>query len=296
MNSLLWVRRRDTLRLVPSRGKKDATFAEAWLVDEDQEQGGASADDVAFDEPDAEVGTETQQWLAVPPPSGSRSRAPRKLAAPKKKRKAAPSVNGAPSAESARGKAPQQRVQDELAAALQRRDLEFAQALERREQEFAAALEERDAELKEREAAIKEQLEKRLRKRKAELEKRFERREAELQARIEELEADIAKSKGRTSTKPARRQRPSTTRKRTASSGKAQPRPSASSREVGKLDLNEATFEELRALGLSVTQSARLIAYRDVRSGYESLDELEEIPGLPKETLRELRSHLKLAA
>ena len=39
--------------------------------------------------------------------------------------------------------------------------------------------------------------------------------------------------------------------------------------------VNGATFEQLRGLGLSVTQSARMIAYRDVRGGYPALRGLE---------------------
>ena len=67
-------------------------------------------------------------------------------------------------------------------------------------------------------------------------------------------------------------------------------------RRNGKLDLNEASFEELRELGLSVTQSARLIAYRDVRGGYESLDEIDDVPGLSEKTRDELKDRLKLGA
>jgi DNA uptake protein ComE-like DNA-binding protein len=65
-------------------------------------------------------------------------------------------------------------------------------------------------------------------------------------------------------------------------------------KKTGKPDLNSATFEQLRDLGLSVTQSARVIAYRDVRGGFESADELDEIPGLPKETRRSLRDQLPI--
>jgi DNA uptake protein ComE-like DNA-binding protein len=67
-------------------------------------------------------------------------------------------------------------------------------------------------------------------------------------------------------------------------------------RKNGELDLNAASFEELRGLGLSVTQSARLIAYRDVRGGYNSLNELDDIPGLSKETRTELRTRLILSS
>jgi hypothetical protein len=39
-----------------------------------------------------------------------------------------------------------------------------------------------------------------------------------------------------------------------------------------------------------------MIAYRDVRKGFESLDEINEIPGLPKETRAELRNRLTLSS
>ena len=73
-------------------------------------------------------------------------------------------------------------------------------------------------------------------------------------------------------------------------------RPERTSRRNGRLDLNAATFEDLRGLGLSVTQTSRLIAYRDTRGGYRSLDELDEVPGLPKATRAELRSRLTVRA
>jgi DNA uptake protein ComE-like DNA-binding protein len=257
---------------VPSRRKNKAASAETWLVDEGRKPP-TEADD---DEPDVEVGPETQQWLAVPRPSRPGSRARREARAREQQgTTGSASVNGAASADAAEAES------------------------KRREQEFAAALKERDAELKEREAAFKEQLERQLRRRRSELEKRFEEREAELRERIEELEAELERSKGEAARKPAkpvRRRTSGTARKRTASTAKPQRRRAASSRGTDKLDLNEATFEDLRGLGLSVTQSARLIAYRDVRSGYESLDELDEIPGLSKDTLSELRSRLRLAA
>jgi DNA uptake protein ComE-like DNA-binding protein len=116
---------------------------------------------------------------------------------------------------------------------------------------------------------------------KAELATGFEQREAELSARIDELESSLADAK-----EPA--QAPSV-----ASEGKSTTT-RRSSRKKGLPDLNEASFEELRNLGLSVTQSARVIAYRDVRGGYQSLDELDEIPGLPKETRLDLRKKLTL--
>ena len=104
---------------------------------------------------------------------------------------------------------------------------------------------------------------------KKELANRFDKQETELRAQIERLESEIAAAK------------PAKTRK--------------SSRKNTMQSLNDATFEELRGLGLTVTQSARVIAYRDVRGGFESLDELAEIPGIPKETRTDLRNRLTVS-
>ena len=95
--------------------------------------------------------------------------------------------------------------------------------------------------------------------------------------------------------RPAARKRKTGSRRR----GKAKPKTPArgskrTNRRNGRLDLNAATFEQLRVLGLSVTQCSRLIACRDARGGYGSLDELDEVPGLPKATRAELRSRLTL--
>lgn len=58
------------------------------------------------------------------------------------------------------------------------------------------------------------------------------------------------------------------------------------------VNVNEATFEQLRELGMSVVQATRVIAYRERRDGFESVDQLETIPGLPKPMLDELRQKL----
>jgi helix-hairpin-helix protein len=49
-----------------------------------------------------------------------------------------------------------------------------------------------------------------------------------------------------------------------------------------RLNLNRASFAELRSLDLSITQSHRLLAYRKRIGGYESIEQLDDIPGFPK--------------
>lgn len=58
----------------------------------------------------------------------------------------------------------------------------------------------------------------------------------------------------------------------------------------GRLDLNHATFEQLREVGLSVTQATRILAYRERFGGYDSLDDLDKVPGFPPEKIEDMRS------
>jgi hypothetical protein len=113
---------------------------------------------------------------------------------------------------------------------------------------------------------------------------------------------DLPEDKGGAAeTRPAR---PGARKPKTGSRSRGDAKPKAAARRRskrttrrnGRRDLNGATFDELRSLGLSVTQSKRLIAYRDARGGYASLDELDEVPGLSKATRAELRSRLKLGS
>ena len=56
--------------------------------------------------------------------------------------------------------------------------------------------------------------------------------------------------------------------------------------------MNEATYEQLRERNLSVTQTGRVLAYRDRVGGFSSLDELDSIPGFPHSLLEELKRGL----
>jgi hypothetical protein len=115
------------------------------------------------------------------------------------------------------------------------------------------------------------------------LEKRFEAREARLRKQVDKLKAQLAETESRLeeakgqlsdltepgngetpAARPAARKPRSGSRPKGGARSKAR-RPERSTN--GRLDLNAATFEDLRSLGLSVTQSARVIAYRDTRGG-----------------------------
>ena len=63
--------------------------------------------------------------------------------------------------------------------------------------------------------------------------------------------------------------------------------------ESGRISLNNATFEELRDAGLSVTQTGRVLAYRERSGGFGSVDELDSIPGFPKDFLMRIKERLE---
>jgi DNA uptake protein ComE-like DNA-binding protein len=63
---------------------------------------------------------------------------------------------------------------------------------------------------------------------------------------------------------------------------------------VRKVDLQQASFEDLRGLGLSVTQAARLIAYREAGAGFDSVDDLAAIPGFGKGTISKLHERARV--
>ena len=66
--------------------------------------------------------------------------------------------------------------------------------------------------------------------------------------------------------------------------------PEAASGET--VDVNHATFEDLRDLGFSVTQATRVITYREQQSGFKTIDDLAAVPGMPREFLTEIRPRL----
>lgn len=61
-------------------------------------------------------------------------------------------------------------------------------------------------------------------------------------------------------------------------------------------DVNTIGFEELRAMGLSVTQASRLVSARQERGGFQSFDELDGLPGFSNELLTRLKRTLTISA
>ena len=68
----------------------------------------------------------------------------------------------------------------------------------------------------------------------------------------------------------------------------------AAARPDGTVDLNAASYDELRGLDLTITQARRVIAYRERSGGFSSLDQLDDLPGFPDEVRAELKRRLKL--
>src|SRR5690606_26036957 len=60
------------------------------------------------------------------------------------------------------------------------------------------------------------------------------------------------------------------------------------------VNLNSATFEELREAGLSVTQATRILAYRERFGGYDSVEDLEKVPGFPADLIESLQGRIRI--
>jgi len=68
-----------------------------------------------------------------------------------------------------------------------------------------------------------------------------------------------------------------------------QPESPAEPQLAGTIELNSVTFEQLRAQGLSVTQATRLLAHRERVGRFQSVDEIDEIAGFPREFAEDLK-------
>jgi competence protein ComEA len=60
----------------------------------------------------------------------------------------------------------------------------------------------------------------------------------------------------------------------------------------GMLSLSVAEFDDLRELGMSVTQAKRVLRYRDEHGGFTSVEQLNEVPGFPRTFLAEVKHGL----
>jgi DNA uptake protein ComE-like DNA-binding protein len=123
---------------------------------------------------------------------------------------------------------------------------------------------------------------------------------AELGAEVQRLRRDLARAEKRASDEGERAQRAERevgrlgarieAMKRAAARAAAATHPDGGAEVTGgRLDLNTASFEQLRALGLSVTQAARLIGQREQHGGFASVDGVDAIVGIPKDVKQTLK-------
>jgi DNA uptake protein ComE-like DNA-binding protein len=197
-------------------------------------------------------------------------------------------------------------LEAELRLQTESADETLARTVKEQEVEFAAALREREEALRERETELKQQLSARYEKRRADLSKDFDGRQAELEdhlaaleMRLDVREDELREQAGRREAKLEDRIRElqgqlADAKLGTHEAAASNKRRRRASSKNGAPDVNEVSFERLRELGLTVTQSARVIAYRETRGGFDSLEELDEIPGLPKDTRETLKGLLSI--
>jgi Helix-hairpin-helix motif len=81
---------------------------------------------------------------------------------------------------------------------------------------------------------------------------------------------------------------------RAQSKSGARGRRAAGARRDRKPSLNQVGFAELRSLKLSITQSRRVLAYRERVGGYESIDQLDDIPGFPEVVREQLKRRVSV--
>jgi DNA uptake protein ComE-like DNA-binding protein len=62
----------------------------------------------------------------------------------------------------------------------------------------------------------------------------------------------------------------------------------------GPINVNQVTYEQLRAMKLTITQSRRLLAYRHRIKRFDSLDQLNALPGFPSTVLERLKDRLSV--
>ena len=123
--------------------------------------------------------------------------------------------------------------------------------------------------------------------------RRSEKTVAELQASVGHLKSLLMKQEMHQTASNASTTKSSSRKRDTAkrSNGRRNAGRRKDTRSSGS-DINTVTFEELRHLGLSVTQSARLIGFRETRGKFESIDQLDDLYGFPAEIIVDLKRKL----
>jgi DNA uptake protein ComE-like DNA-binding protein len=70
--------------------------------------------------------------------------------------------------------------------------------------------------------------------------------------------------------------------------------PDEPERIPGMVSLSNASLEDLRSLGMSVTQAKRVIDYRERIGGFDSIDDLDHVPGFPRALLAQIKEGVTL--
>jgi DNA uptake protein ComE-like DNA-binding protein len=269
--------------------QKAGAGTSAWLVEglkrRGQRSGNSADSDRATPKRRPAVGTKSRQWLAVPKPESAAKRQTRKAKAASKskgpERKSAGSSNGSKPAtrQKKESRAKQSRATGSRSKQSRSKD-------SRTKQSRSKDSRSKDSHRRTRGRSPRERyLDSQLKRAKAKLQSQKE-QIARMQAQLSETKESAAE--GSADKAPASAEQPDP--KAPADPYVAGRRRSSRS---GRLDVNRVTFEQLRELGLSVTQSARVIAYRDIRRGFSKVDDLEGVPGLSKGDLAKLRAELR---
>jgi DivIVA domain-containing protein len=126
----------------------------------------------------------------------------------------------------------------------------------------------------------------------------------EQDTRERELEKELVRAKARRRRAPATRRAaaaegsPARTGRPAQAGRPRRPRAgrAASARRKRRIDINRATFAQVRAVGLGTTVAARLIALRDIRGGFRNLAETRDVEGLSDRAFDQLKTYFYVDA
>ena len=246
-----------TLAAVPSRGQSEQQGSDHSPPGEPaQAKGGAGTGE-----------PQTEEWLAVRP-GRPKAPAPTKPAQPEHEE---PDLRDAPSEP----------------APPEREGLDLRSFIGRELSEIRVRLAETETASKQQEQLLHEAIKQA---------RHAEERAVQAERRAEEVIELIEKREGRTATAPtqsARRSNPPA--KETSSPSPASREPATGKKQTVNrpISINSADWDQLRELGLSVTDSARLLANRELRGGFSALEELDELEEFPSETVDLLKAHFR---
>jgi DivIVA domain-containing protein len=118
----------------------------------------------------------------------------------------------------------------------------------------------------------------------------------ESDTRERELEKELVRAKARRRRSTTGRRTPAAERSpaQATRTRRARSKPAAKPRKP--IDINRATFSQVRRVGVGTTVAARLIALRNIRGGFRNIEELRDVEGLSEKAFRELNSRFDLDA